>query len=189
MTFDELVGGDVNEAARGLIGWTFLVDGVGGRIVEVEAYDQEDAASHALPRADRTNRVMFGKAGHLYVYRSYGIHWCANVVCGPVGHAAAVLLRALEPTHGLGRMRVRRGVDDDRLLCSGPGRLTQALAVTGERDGARSRRAALCAPAARRATAQSSGRRASASPAQSSSTGATSSPALAGRAALARRAA
>jgi len=136
VTFDELVGGDVNEAARGLIGWTLLVDGVGGRIVEVEAYDQVDAASHAYRGRTARNRVMFGKAGHLYVYRSYGIHWCANVVCGPVGHAAAVLLRALEPTHGLTRMRVRRGVDDDRLLCAGPGRLTQALAVTVECDGA-----------------------------------------------------
>jgi DNA-3-methyladenine glycosylase len=136
VTFDELVGGDVNEAARGLIGWTLLADGVGGRIVEVEAYDQVDAASHAYRGLTARNGVMFGEAGHLYVYRSYGIHWCANVVCGPVGHAAAVLLRALEPTQGIDRMRVRRGVDDDRLLCAGPGRLTQALAVTGECDGA-----------------------------------------------------
>ena len=128
MTFDELVGGDVHEAARGLLGWTLLVDGVGGRIVEVEAYDQEDAASHAYRGRTARNGSCSATPGTLYVYRSYGIHWCANVVCGPDGHGAAVLLRALEPTHGLDRMRVRRGVDDARLLCAGPGRLTQALA-------------------------------------------------------------
>jgi len=136
MTFAELVAGSVHDAAPALLGWTLLVDGVGGRVVEVEAYAEDDEASHSYRGRTTRNGTMFGAPGRLYVYRSYGIHWCANVVCGPVGHAAAVLLRALEPTHGLDRMRVRRGVDDDRLLCAGPGRLTQALAVTGECDGA-----------------------------------------------------
>ena len=136
MRLAELLAGSVHDAAPGLIGWTFLVEGVGGRIVEVEAYDVEDPASHSYRGPTRRNAVMFGEPGRLYVYRSYGIHWCANVVCGPPGHAAAVLLRALEPTHGLDRMRERRGVAEARLLCSGPGRLTQALALTGAHDGA-----------------------------------------------------
>lgn len=136
MTFGELVGGSVHDAAPGLIGWTLLVDGVGGRIVEVEAYEETDPASHSFGGPRGRNVVMFGPAGHLYVYRSYGIHWCANIVCGAPGHGAAVLLRALEPTDGLAEMRERRGSVSDRLLCSGPGRLTQALGLTGADNGA-----------------------------------------------------
>jgi DNA-3-methyladenine glycosylase len=136
VTFLELVAGSVLDAAPGLIGWTLLVEGVGGRIVEVEAYDRDDPASHSYRGETARNAVMFGEPGRLYVYRSYGIHWCANVVCGPAGHASAVLLRALEPTHGLDVMRRRRGVSEERLLCSGPGRLTQALGLTGADDGA-----------------------------------------------------
>jgi len=136
MTFAELVAGSVHDAAPGLIGWTLLVDGVGGRIVEVEAYEETDPASHSFGGPRGRNVVMFGAPGRLYVYRSYGIHWCANVVCGPVGYGSAVLLRALEPTAGLEAMRARRGSVRDRLLCAGPGRLTQALALTGDDNGA-----------------------------------------------------
>ena len=125
----------VHEAARALVGWTLLLDGVGGVIVETEAYAPDDPASHSFPGRTSRNGTMFGPAGRLYVYRSYGIHWCANVVCEPEGVGAAVLLRALDPTHGLDEMKQRRGVDDPRLLCSGPGRLTHALGITLEHDG------------------------------------------------------
>jgi len=126
----------VHDVAPELVGAELVVDGVGGVIVEVEAYDHEDPAGHGYRnrRTDR-NASMFLAGGHAYVYRSYGIHWCLNLVCGDAGTASAVLVRALAPTHGLDEMRERRGVDDLRLLCAGPGRLCQALGVTRDHDG------------------------------------------------------
>ena len=125
----------VHEVAPDLIGVTLLVDGVGGPIVEVEAYDQEDPAAHGYGGRTERNASMFGPPGHAYVYRSYGIHWCLNFVCEQEGSASAVLIRALEPRHGLDEMRVRRGLDDPHLFCAGPGRLCQALGITREHDG------------------------------------------------------
>ena len=125
----------VHEVAPDLIGVTLLVDGVGGRIVEVEAYDHQDPASHGFRGRTVRNASMFGPPGHAYVYRSYGVHWCLNLVCEEEGTASAVLVRALEPTRRLDLMRSRRGIVDARLLCAGPGRLCQALAVGRAHDG------------------------------------------------------
>jgi DNA-3-methyladenine glycosylase len=127
-----------HEVAPELIGAQLFVGGVGGTIVEVEAYDHEDPAAHGYGnRRTARNGAMFLPGGHVYVYRSYGIHWCMNVVTGEEGEASAVLIRALEPTAGLDTMRARRGVEEVRLLCAGPGRLCQALGVTREHDGLR----------------------------------------------------
>jgi DNA-3-methyladenine glycosylase len=123
-----------HEVARQLIGVTVLVDGVGGRIVETEAYDREEPASHCYIGQTPRNFSMFGPPGRSYVYRSHGLHWCLNFVCREEGHGAGVLIRALEPVAGLDRMRARRGMDDERLLCAGPGRLCQALGVTREHN-------------------------------------------------------
>jgi DNA-3-methyladenine glycosylase len=136
MTVDQdFFARSVHEVAPDLIGVTLLVDGAGGPIVEVEAYDHEDPAAHGYGGRTARNASMFGPPGHAYVYRSYGIHWCLNFVCEPEGSASAVLIRALEPRAGLEAMRARRGLHDERLLCAGPGRLCEALGIARDHDG------------------------------------------------------
>jgi DNA-3-methyladenine glycosylase len=130
----ELFTSPSHVAARAMIGWTITMDGVGGRVVETEAYHFSDPASHSFSGPTARNAVMFGPPGVIYVYRSYGIHWCMNLVCGEAP-GSAVLLRAIEPTQGLDLMIARRGTDDPRLLCSGPGRLCQAMGVTHAQNG------------------------------------------------------
>ena len=125
----------VHAVAPDLIGTTLLFKGVGGVIVEVEAYHHTDPAAHSFGGRTARNAVMFGPPGYAYIYRSYGIHWCLNVVCEPAGSASAVLIRALAPTHDLVAMRRRRGLADERLLCSGPGRLCEALGITDAQYG------------------------------------------------------
>jgi len=131
----------VHDVAPRLIGATLLVNGVGGLIVEVEAYHHTDPAAHSFHGRTDRNAVMFGPPGYAYVYRSYGIHWCLNFVCEEEGSASAVLIRAIEPTQGLLAMRRRRGLADARDLCSGPGRLCEALGVTHKYNGLRLDRA------------------------------------------------
>jgi DNA-3-methyladenine glycosylase len=127
----------VHEVAPELIGCVLLVDGVGGPVVECEAYDRTDPASHAFRGPTARNAAMFGPQAHAYVYRSYGVHWLINLVCGvEAGAGEAVLIRALEPVFGLEVMRARRPVREDRLLCAGPGRLSEALAIGPDLDQA-----------------------------------------------------
>jgi DNA-3-methyladenine glycosylase len=131
----EFFARSVHEVAPELIGATLLFDGVGGPIVEVEAYDHEDPAAHGYRGQTARNASMFGPPGHAYVYRSYGVHWCLNFVCEQEGSASAVLIRALEPHRGIERMQARRSLEDPRLLCAGPGRLCEALGITRDHDG------------------------------------------------------
>jgi len=132
----------VHHVAPELIGATLLVGGIGGKIVEVEAYHHTDPAAHSFGGKTERNATMFGPPGHAYVYLSYGMHWCLNFVCEAEGSASGILIRALEPTEGLAAMRRRRHLKDERLLCAGPGRLGQALGISrAKHNGARLDRA------------------------------------------------
>jgi DNA-3-methyladenine glycosylase len=133
----DFFGRSVHAVAPDLIGAVLLFNGAGGMIVEVEAYHHTDPAAHSYTGKTARNAVMFGPPGYAYVYRSYGIHWCLNFVCEAEGSASAVLIRAVAPTDGLAAMRRRRGIRDERLLCSGPGRLCEALGITARENGLR----------------------------------------------------
>ena len=126
---------DAPTVARALVGATLLVDGVGGLIVECEAYDQSEPAAHSFRGPTPRTRALFGPPGHAYVYRSYGLHWCLNLVCREAGHGAGVLIRALEPRAGIAQMQARRGCTEPRRLAAGPGRVGQALGVSDALDG------------------------------------------------------
>ena len=132
----DFYAGPPAEVAQALLGkWIRRSDGRLARLVEVEAYAQDDPAAHTFRGKTSRNQTMFGPPGHLYVYFSYGMHWCANLVCGAEGYGAGVLLRAAEPIEGIDRMRAARRREAQRELCSGPGRLAQAFGIDRSLDG------------------------------------------------------